>query len=252
MTAPRVGLFITCLADSFRPQIGFAAAKLLEQAGCEVSVPSQSCCGQPAYNGGDAKDAVALARNVVATFERFDHVVAPSGSCAGMIKVHYPRLLAEDSAWAARAAALAEKSFELFSFLVNVRGMTAVRARCRGAAAYHDSCSSFRELGVASEPRTLLASVQDLSVRDIPDTEVCCGFGGFFSLKYPEISARMADDKLAHAGSTGADMLIGGDLGCLLHLAGRQSRTGGTMQVRHAAEVLAGMSEEPPIGEDHG
>jgi L-lactate dehydrogenase complex protein LldE len=250
MTAPRVGLFITCLADSFRPQIGFAAAKLLEQAGCEVSVPPQSCCGQPAYNGGDAKDAVALARNVIATFEAFDYVVAPSGSCAGMIKVHYPRLLSEDAAWTARAASLAEKSFELFSFLVNVRGMTTVGASCRGVAAYHDSCSSFRELGVAVEPRTLLASVQDLTVCDIPDTEVCCGFGGFFSLKYPEISARMADDKLAHAQSTGATTLIGGDLGCLLHLAGRQSRKGGAMRVRHAAEVLAQMGDEPAIGED--
>lgn len=249
MTAPRVALFVTCLADMFRPQIGFAAAKLLEQSGCEVAVPVQSCCGQPAYNGGDPQDAAALARSVISTFQGFDHVVVPSGSCAGMIKHHYPRLLADDPVWAPRAAALAEKTFELFSFLVNVRGMTGVQASCRATAAYHDSCSSLREMGVQAEPRALLRSVDGLTLRDIPETEVCCGFGGFFSLKYPDISVRLADDKLAQARSTGADTLIGGDLGCLLHLAGRLSRCGATMQVRHAAELLAGMADEPALGE---
>ena len=249
MSGPRVALFVTCLADMFRPQIGFAAATLLEQAGCEVAVPVQSCCGQPAYNGGDPKDAAAVARTMIAAFESFDYVVAPSGSCAGMIKHHYPRLLADDPGWHARAAALAEKTFELFSFLVRVRGMTAVHAACPGTAAYHDSCSSLREMGIQAEPRALLGSVQGLTLRDIPETEVCCGFGGFFSLKYPEISARMADDKLAHAQSTGADTLIGGDLGCLLHLAGRLSRSGAKLRVRHAAELLAGMADDPALGE---
>jgi L-lactate dehydrogenase complex protein LldE len=249
MTRPRVALLITCLADMFRPQVGFAAAKLLERAGCEVVVPRQSCCGQPAYNAGDAKDAAALARNVIAAFEACDYVVVPSGSCGGMVRVHYPRLLKDDPAWAPRAVALAAKTHELFAFLVHVRGMKEVVASCPAAAAYHDSCSSLREMKVSAEPRALLASVQGLVLADIPETEVCCGFGGFFAVKYPEISARMADDKIDHAKRTGAGLLIGGDLGCLLHLAGRLSRRGERMKVRHAAEVLAGLADEPAIGE---
>jgi len=250
MTArPKVGLLITCLADLFRPQVGFAAVKLLRQAGCDVEVPLQSCCGQPAYNAGDAKDAAALAKNVIGAFEPYEYAVVPSGSCAGMLRLHYPLLFKDDAAWRARANALADKTHELFSFLVNVRGMIAVDAECPGVAAYHDSCSSLRENGVTSEPRLLLASVRGLTVKDFHDTEVCCGFGGFFSLKYPEISARMADDKLADGTNTGAELIVGGDLGCLLHLAGRFLRRGGNVKVRHAAEVLAGMVDEPAIGE---
>ncbi len=247
---PRVGLLVTCLADMFRPQVGFAAVRLLEQAGCDVDVPEQSCCGQPAYNAGDAKDAAALARNVIATFERYDYVVVPSGSCGGMVKQHYPKLLADDSKWGPRAEALAEKTHELFSFLVNVRGMKSVQATCSANAAYHDSCSSLREMGVGPEPRMLLKSVDGLSVHDLAEKETCCGFGGFFSVKYPEVSARMADDKIADAKKTGADTLLAGDLGCLLHLAGRIARKGEPLRVRHAAEVLAGMADTPAIGED--
>jgi L-lactate dehydrogenase complex protein LldE len=246
----RVALFATCLADLFRPQVAFAAAALLEQAGCEVEVPVQTCCGQPAYNGGDAADAAALAKNVIAAFEPYDFVVVPSGSCAGMISVHYPTLLAEDTAWAARAAALAAKTHELFSFLVRLRGMTSVAAHAIGTAAYHDSCSSLREMGVSGEPRALLSSVKGLTVCDFAETDICCGFGGFFSVKYPDISAKMADDKIADAKARGADQIIGGDLGCLMHLAGRLERRGDKIKVRHAAEVLAGMADRPAIGEE--
>ena len=245
----RVGLLITCLADMFRPEIGFASVKLLEQAGCDVEVPPQSCCGQPAYNAGDQSDAAALAKNMISVFEPFDYVVVPSGSCGGMVKLHYPRLLQGDPAWSARAAALAAKTHELFSFLVNVRGLKTVAAKCPGNAAYHDSCSSLREMDVSSEPRLLLKSVSGLSLRDFSEKEACCGFGGFFSVKYPEISARMADDKIADAKANGANMILAGDLGCLLHLAGRLSRRGEAMSVRHAAEVLAGMGDSAPIGE---
>jgi len=247
---PRVALFVTCLADMFRPQVGFAAAKLLEQAGCEVEVPLQSCCGQPAYNGGDATAAAAVARNVVATFEPYQFIVVPSGSCAGMIRVHYPRLLRDEETWAKRAEALAAKTHELFSFLVNVRGVTAVAAECRSGVAYHDSCSSLREMGVKDEPRRLLSSVDGLRLCELKEPQVCCGFGGFFSVKYPDVSARMADDKIADAVATGAEMLVGGDLGCLLHLSGRMARRGDRIAVRHAAEVMAGFSAEPAIGED--
>ena len=246
---PRVGLLVTCLADLFRPQVGFAAVKLLEQAGCDVEVPAQSCCGQPAYNAGDAKDAAALARNVIATFAGFDYVVVPSGSCGGMVKVHYPKLFANDPLWGPRADALAAKTHELFSFLVNVRGMKSVQATCEAKAAYHDSCSSLREMAVGPEPRLLLKSVDGLTVHDLAEKETCCGFGGFFSVKYPEISARMADDKIADAKRTGADTLLAGDLGCLLHLAGRISRKNVPLRVRHAAEVLAGVGDGPAIGE---
>jgi L-lactate dehydrogenase complex protein LldE len=233
---PRVGLFVTCLVDLVRPQVGFAAVKLLEQSGCEVIVPrAQTCCGQPAWNAGADSHARDIAERVVATFGEFDYVVAPSGSCAGMIKRHYPDVLNNDP----RALALAARTHELTSFLVNVRGMTGVAAKCPARACYHDSCSSLREMRVHDQPRRLLASVEGLSISELSDGEVCCGFGGLFSVKYPEISERMADDKIADAGATGADMLIGADLGCLLHLEGRMRRLGKAMRVRHVAEVLA-------------
>ena len=246
---PKVALFVTCLVDFFRPEIGFAAAALIERAGCEVVVPAQTCCGQPGYNAGDRNDAIAVARKTIATLEGFEYVVVPSGSCAGMIKIHYPALFQDDEIWAARAGALASKTHELFHFLVNVRGLKTIDAKCVGVAACHDSCSSLRELGVAREPRALLEKVEGLTLRDIPETETCCGFGGLFAVKYPEISARMADDKLAAAISTGATVLVGGDLGCLLHLAGRASRTGKTIDIRHSAEIVAGLVA-PAIGRD--
>jgi L-lactate dehydrogenase complex protein LldE len=246
----RVALFVTCLADLFRPQVAFAAAKLLEACGCDVEVPVQTCCGQPAYNGGDRKGAVALAKNVIAAFEPYEFVVAPSGSCAGMIAMHYPRLFDDNVAWKTRAEALAAKTHELFSFLVRVRGLQSVAAECRATAAYHDSCSSIREMGVGPEPRALLASVKGFHLRDLEEPQTCCGFGGFFSVKYPEVSAKMGADKIADARSQGAELIVGGDLGCLLHLAGLIARHGEKIAVRHAAEVLAGMGSEPAIGED--
>ena len=236
-TRPRVGLFVTCLVDLVRPAIARAAKKLLEQAGCDVEVPrAQTCCGQPGWNSGDDKHAQDIARQVIATFRDYDYVAAPSGSCAGMIRKHYPEVLPGD----AGALTLAAKTHELTSFLVNVRGMTQVAASCETRACYHDSCSGLRELGVRNEPRTLLASVEGLEVSDLADWQVCCGFGGLFCVKYPEIAHRMADDKLADARATGAEMLIGGDLGCLLHLERRMKKTGRRMEVRHVAEVLAG------------
>ena len=251
MTAkPRVGLFVTCLVDLARPSVGFAAVKLLELAGCEVFVPeTQTCCGQPAWNSGAEKHAVDIARAVVDAFEGFDHVVAPSGSCGGMIRVHYPEVFRDDPVYLPRAKALAAKTHELISFLVNVRGMKSVVASCAARACYHDSCSSLREMKVKQEPRQLLASVNGLALSELQEPQTCCGFGGLFSVKYPGISERMADDKIADAQSSGADVLIGPDLGCLLHLAGRMERKGVPMKVHHVAEVLANMSGEPALGE---
>jgi L-lactate dehydrogenase complex protein LldE len=247
---PNVGLFVTCLVDLFRPSVGFAALKLLEDAGCRVSVPqTQTCCGQPAYNSGDRADAKAVAKGVIAAFEGFDHVVAPSGSCAGMIRKHYPALLADEPEWRARAEALSGKTFELVSFLFDVLGVRRVDARHAGSVTYHDSCSGLRELGIREQPRRLLDSVEGLTLLELPGADVCCGFGGTFCVKYPEISNAIVEEKTADIAATGAQTLLAGDLGCLLNMAGKLKREGHPTRSRHVAEVLAGMTGEPAIGE---
>jgi L-lactate dehydrogenase complex protein LldE len=246
----RVALLVTCLVDLFRPSVGFAAIKLLEQAGCAVEVPrAQTCCGQPAYNSGDRADAKAIARQVIAAFAGYDYVVAPSGSCAGMVKIHYPELFADEPAALAQARELAGRTHELVSFLVDVRGMTSVAAHWERNATYHDGCSGLRELGVKQQPRRLLASVDGLHLTELPDAEVCCGFGGTFCIKYPEISDKMVTDKAADIAATGAEAVLAGDLGCLLNIAGKLARRGSPIETRHVAEVLAGMADElPAIG----
>jgi L-lactate dehydrogenase complex protein LldE len=245
----RVGLFVTCLVDLFRPAVGFAAVHLLEAAGCEVAVPAlQTCCGQPAYNSGDKEDAKAIARQVIAAFAPFDHVVAPSGSCAGMLREHYPRLFADDPAMRDSARALGAKSHELVAFLADVMGIARIDARYDGVATYHDACSGLRELGIKTQPRRLLAQVEGLTLKEMATPEVCCGFGGTFCVKYPAISDRMVSDKAADIEATGADTLLAGDMGCLLNIAGKLSRRGARIGVRHVAEVLAGMTDQPPIG----
>lgn len=251
MTArPRVGLFVTCLVDLVRPQVGFAAIRLLERAGFDVDVPAaQTCCGQPAWNSGADRHAAEIARKVIDAFEAYEHVVAPSGSCAGMIRRHYPELFANDEAYLPKARALAQKTHELMSFLVRVGRLERVDTKYPAKVCYHDSCSALREMGVTSEPRQLLSSVDGLTLSELKDSQICCGFGGLFSVKYPEISERMADDKLADALASGADTLVGPDLGCLLHLAGRLERSGKQLKVHHAAEILAGMGDAPALGE---
>lgn len=250
---PRVGLFVTCLVDLFRPSVGFASVKLIEDAGCTVEAPAaQTCCGQPAYNSGDRADARAIAQNVIRTFEDFDYVVAPSGSCAGMLKKHYPALFAEDRVWKAKADKFSSKVFELVSFLVDVMGVSAVDARFSGSVTYHDSCSGLRELGVSGQPRKLLSSVEGLELKEMREADVCCGFGGTFCVKYPEISNGIVTKKAERIGETGADMLLAGDLGCLMNMAGKLKRRGSAVEARHVAEVLAGMTEAPPIGAPEG
>jgi L-lactate dehydrogenase complex protein LldE len=246
----RVALLVTCLVDLFRPTVGFAAVKLLEQAGCTVEVPrAQTCCGQPAYNSGDRADAKAVARQVIAAFAGYDYVVAPSGSCAGMVKVHYPEMFADEPETLAKAEELAAHTYELVSFLTDVRGVETVPASWPRSVTYHDACSGLRELGVKDQPRRLLGSVDGLRLTELPGAEVCCGFGGTFSVKYPEISDKMVGDKAAEIAATGADCLLAGDLGCLLNMAGKLSRMGRRIEVRHVAEVLAGVADDaPPIG----
>jgi L-lactate dehydrogenase complex protein LldE len=247
---PLVGLFVTCLVDFFRPNVGFAAIKLLKDAGANVEVPeSQTCCGQPAYNFGDRADAKAIAQEVINTFEHFNYVVAPSGSCAGMLKLHYPTLFAEDPQFMERARALAAKSYELTSFLVEVLGVDKVKARFGANVTYHDSCSCLRELEVRDAPRWLLASVDGLALSEMEETEVCCGFGGAFSVKYPDISNAIVEAKIRNIAKSGAACLLAGDLGCLLHISGKLSREGSPVECRHVAEVLAGMTEASAIGQ---
>lgn len=251
MAAPaRVALLVTCLVDLFRPTVGFAAVKLLEAAGCTVEVPRlQTCCGQPAYNSGDRADAKAVARQVIAAFAGYDYVVAPSGSCAGMVRVHYPELFADEPETLPAAQELAARTHELVEFLVDVRGMTTVAARWPRLVTYHDACSGLRELGVKAQPRRLLAGVEGLHLAELPSAEICCGFGGTFCVKYPEISDKMVTDKAADIAATGAEAVLAGDLGCLLNIAGKLSRLGSPIEVRHVAEVLADMTgAAPPIG----
>jgi len=245
---PRVGLFVTCLVDLMRPSVGFAAAKLLEDAGCVVDVPVQTCCGQPAYNSGDRATARDLAERIIEAFRGFDYVVAPSGSCAGMIKAHYPELFSDDPNWLPKADALAAKTYELVSFLVDVLGVTKVDAAYDGEVTYHDSCSGLRELGVRNQPRKLLATVEGLTLVEMAENDVCCGFGGTFAVKYSDISGAIVEAKVRNIEESGAPTVLAGDLGCLMNMAGKLSRDGKPIAVRHVAEILAGMPDAPPIG----
>jgi L-lactate dehydrogenase complex protein LldE len=248
---PRVALFVTCLVDLHRPTVGFAAIRLLEQAGCRVEVPrAQTCCGQPAYNAGDSATARDLAAGLLDAFGGYDYVVVPSGSCAGMLRQHAPHLFDGDPNLRARADVLAAKTYELVSFLTDVMGVTDTKADFPGSVTYHDSCAGLRELGIKAQPRALLAKVDGLALTEMADPEICCGFGGTFCVKYPDISVRMVSDKTADIAATGAQTLLAGDMGCLLNMAGRLQREGSAVHVRHVAEVLAGMTGDvPPIGE---
>jgi L-lactate dehydrogenase complex protein LldE len=248
---PRVALFVTCLVDLHRPSIGFAAIALLEQAGCQVEVPrAQTCCGQPAYNSGDRATTRDLALGVLEAFGGYDYVVAPSGSCAGMLRAHMPHLFDDDPNLRARADALAARTHELVSFLVDVLGVETLPVRhTGGSVTYHDSCSGLRELGIHDQPRRLLAAI-GAPVVEMTDPDVCCGFGGTFCVKYPDISVRMVSDKTKDIVATGAETVLAGDLGCLLNIAGRLEREGHATKVRHVAELLAGMTGSvKPIGE---
>ncbi len=219
-----------------------------------VEVPvAQTCCGQPAYNSGEKATAKRIAAQVIAAFEGYDFVVAPSGSCGGMISHHYPALFADDPQMAVRAERLAKRTYELISFLTDVCGVLAPEpVRWPATATYHDSCSGLRELNIKAQPRRLLAGVEGLTLKELPNAETCCGFGGTFCVKYPDISDHLVMEKAQAIESTGADLLLAGDMGCLLNMAGKLKRRGSKVQVRHVAEVLAGQSDTPAIGEGQG
>ncbi|MCP8898261.1 (Fe-S)-binding protein [Gilvimarinus xylanilyticus] len=253
---PQVGLFVTCPVDLVRPSIGFATATLLERAGCDVHVPPQSCCGQVALNNGQPEQTRALAWNIVQQFDEYDYVVIPSGSCGGTIKTHYPELFDEHDQRLQAVEAFCEKVFELTTFLTQVLDYTPVQAALDLSAetvTYHDSCAGLRELNIKQQPRTLLKRCANLDITEMQDTDVCCGFGGTFCVKYSDVSNHMVTNKVNNIRRSGASMVLGGDLSCLLNIAGKLQRlepdNPNRVQVRHIAEVLAGELSTPAIGE---
>lgn len=251
-TPETLGLFVTCLVDLYRPRVGFAAVRLLEALGYRVEAPlRQVCCGQPAYNSGDRSAAAHLARQTVAELEGYDRVVVPSGSCAAMLSVEFPRLLDDDPGWAERARSLAARTWELTAFLDSHEALPELPAY-RARVCHHDACTGLRELGIDAAPRRLLARVPGLELRPLREPRVCCGFGGTFCVKYGPISERMVADKTADIAASGADVVTGGDLGCLLNIAGRLRREGAGQRCRHIAEVLAGDTEGPALAEPEG
>ncbi len=243
----KIGFFVTCLVDAMRPNIAFASIKLLELANCEVVIPSaQTCCGQPAYNNGDIDTNKEIAANVIDVFQKYDYLVAPSGSCIGMIKHHYPELF-KNEPYLNKAKSLSEKSYEILTFLNEILKVN-IDEEFDNSVTYHDSCSGLRELGIKNQPRELLAKVKKLNLIEMEDTDVCCGFGGTFCVKYPDISTSLVTDKVQNIINTGAAVLLSGDLGCLMNIAGRCERMNKPVRCYHTVEVLAGMADVPAIG----
>lgn len=246
----KIGFFVTCLVESMRPQVAIASIKVLEEQGCEVFIPSkQTCCGQPGFNSGDDQAAKKFARNVIDTFYEFDYLVAPSGSCLGMIKTHYPDLFLDEPEYLEKARGLAARSYEILSFLTDVLDCK-FDITFPYKTTYHDSCSGLRELDIRKQPRQLLASVKGLDLVELQDRDVCCGFGGTFCVKYPDISNSLVSDKVEDIESTGAEVLLAGDLGCLMNIAGRCTRLSKSVRCYHTIEVLAGMADRPGLGGD--
>lgn len=252
-----IGLLVTCLVDTFRPSVAFSSIELLEKAGCKVTVPElQVCCGQPAYNSGDVNDTKKIAQQVIEQFLEFDYIVVPSGSCAGMLRKHYPELFADDENMSLKAHRIAARTYELTSFLVDVCHFDKIDADYQGTVTYHDSCAGLRELNVKQQPRELLHQVKQASFKPLKDCETCCGFGGTFCVKYADISNEMVSKKTEAIVASKADTLAAGDLGCLMNMAGKLSRQGSDVKCYHVAEILSGQANTiaaigKPENEDH-
>lgn len=237
---PRVSLMITCLGDALFPDVGVATVKLLRRLGVEVDFPaSQTCCGQPHFNSGYHDHARELARHTIAAFDNGQTVVTPSGSCAAMVKLEYPHLLHDDSAWHAKAGDLANRMHELSDYLVNVRKLEDVGARYPGKATYHMACH-LRGLGLFTEAERLLSRVRDLEYVPLERRDECCGFGGSFSVRFPGISGAMVQDKANFIEKTGVDTVVSTDAGCLMNIGGYLRRHASKVRFLHLAQVLAG------------
>lgn len=233
---------MTCLVDHFSPQTADAVLRVLEGQGLEVVVPAdQTCCGQPACNAGARADARAMARHTIALLERdAAPVVVPSGSCADMLVHQASALLADDPDWAARAATVAARTYEFTQFLVDVLGVEQVPCRAAGTFAYHASCHGLRGLGIDEQPRRLLAQVEGATVVPLPEADTCCGFGGLFAVKLPDISGAMLARKCRQIEASGADTILVTDISCAMHMQGGLDRAGRPTRVRHIADVLGG------------
>lgn len=234
----KVTLFATCLVEMFQGDVGKATVELLERLGCDIEFPtSQVCCGQPTYNSGYVEQSKKTMQNMMNAFEQAEYIVTPSGSCAYMFK-EYPHIFKGDPKWEKRAQQLADKTYELTDFIVNVLQVENVGARLTGKATFHTSCHMTRLMGVKTPPMTLLQNVEGLEFVELPGKERCCGFGGTFAVKMGNISAQMVDEKVCNIEETEADILIGADAGCLLNIGGRIERKGKPVRVMHIAEVL--------------
>jgi L-lactate dehydrogenase complex protein LldE len=242
MTKPkRVTLFIQCIVDSCFPEVGEAMVKVLERQGLTLDYPpEQTCCGQPAFNAGYRDEAARLALHYLDVFEHAEVIVCPSGSCVNMVRHHYMELFAKDPRQLERAKKVAAKTFEFTEFLVDALGVTDVGATWNGEVTYHDSCHLLRGLGVKDQPRALLSKVRGLTLVEMTRSDECCGFGGTFSAKYPEISEALLETKLANIQATGTGAVVGCDMGCLMHMQGMIRRRELPISVRHIAEILAG------------
>jgi L-lactate dehydrogenase complex protein LldE len=236
----KVSLFITCLADMFYPTVGMNVVEVLRKYGVEVDFPmEQTCCGQPAYNTGYQKEAIGAAKQTIRAFESSEWVVSPSGSCVSMIRHYYPELFKNNSEWEPKAKDLAKKTYEFSEFLVHVLKVENIEAKLEAKATYHHSCHMMRGLGVKDEPGILLNQVEGLRMEELPYCNDCCGFGGTFAAKMSDISEKMVDEKIRHIEATGAEILIGSDLGCLMNISGRLRRLGKNVRTMHVADVLA-------------
>ncbi|MFQ5873983.1 MAG: (Fe-S)-binding protein [Dehalococcoidia bacterium] len=236
----KASLFITCLVDQFYPQVGEAMVTVLRRAGVELDFPEdQTCCGQPAFNSGFRRQARDLAERFISIFDSDRYVVAPSGSCAAMVRVFYPELFKDDPAALEKARTLSSRVYEFSEFLIKVLGREDVGASYHGAVTYHPSCHMLRELGVRSEPKRLLDKVRGIELRELKDQEQCCGFGGSFAVKYSDISGAILQTKIDNIRESGADLLVANDSGCLMHISGGLSRQGVPVRTMHLAELLA-------------
>ena len=237
----KVALFVTCLVDQFCPNVGMATVEVLEKAGCTVEFDDrQTCCGQPAFNTGYRKEARDFAKRFIEIFEESDAgaIVSPSGSCTAMVK-HFREVFADEPDWRDRAESIAAKTHELSSFLVNVLGIDNVGGTFNAKVTWHDACHGLRDLLIKDEPRRLLGKVKGLEFVEMENADVCCGFGGTFSVKFPEISAGILDNKIEMIEKSGANTVVACDASCLMQIGGRLSRIGSKVQTKHIAEVLA-------------
>jgi L-lactate dehydrogenase complex protein LldE len=242
MSGKTVSLFIQCLVDTMFPEVGEAMVTVFDRLGIPLAYPEgQTCCGQPAYNSGYRREAAAAARYFIEIFEGAETIVCPSGSCVSMVRHHYPELFPDDPRMAERARAIGAKTFEFTEYLVDVLGVTDVMAEFPGTVTYHDSCHLSRGLGISRQPRLLLGAVGGLELIEMADSDTCCGFGGTFSINYPEISTAMVDEKIINILATGADAVVGCDISCLMNILGRLSRREEKVKVLHIAQVLAGV-----------